>query len=869
MTVEQWLNNNKLAISTWKKKYQFQGESFEQWLDRISDGNQELRKLIFEKKFFFGGRILANLNTHTGQGISNCLTEAYVEDNLIDIMQTATNLALSYQKEAGVGVCLSKIRPKGAKIGSKGIADGVIGFLKIYDAITSNISRGNERRGALLAGLHCDHPDVIDFINIKKGNTGTTGLITSANLSVLVTDEFMEHYEKKESYRKDFIVESTGEVIPHIVDTVKIMNTIVDTPQTSFEPGILFVDRYKENHLFGGTYKDKELFNNACHTYDSLLLTDKGYLKIGELAENNQTVNAWNGYEFSEVKPFKTSDSEKIYEVVFSNGSINKVTRYHKFHINGNIKRTHELVIGDKVTKFNLPQNNVSLEPVVISVTELNGEQATYCATEPKNHTLVVNGIMSGNCSEFIGAKGTVCLLGSLNLYEFVNKETRLFDYEEFSRAIKIAVRALDNAHDYGIGRNALPSQNDKAKNYRGVGLGITGLADALIKMGIKYGSQQAVEFARTIGKTMKNYAIETSQLLAQEFGQPKGVKELEDRMEELGLPHYKGLRNNSLLSIAPAGSLSLLADVSSGVEPVFRDKYMRKTETLHDKDAYYEVYHRAIQEAIDFAGGNKPDYCIDTRDVKVTEKVDMISALQESVDLSISNTTNFKEDTTVEEIKELYIYGWKQKCTGLTVYVDGSIEGVLNDIKEKKEEETPEIEFGRGIMAKVPEDTIYYPREMNHGCGKAKVMVGYSPSENRITDVYHIEKGMGGCTKNTQGEAILISQVLRLGGNLEDIKKSFAGIGACTSCTVSRMKGNKVDGMNCPNILLKIVLEANKELVIKDKPVVVSKKKEEKVDKKDIPVTISDKVCPVCNTPLTFNSGCNSCLECGWSKCD
>ena len=1041
-----WLGNNDLSYDVWDKKYRFNNESFDEWLDRISSGDEKVRQLIYDKKFLYGGRILANLNTGTKQGLSNCTTFAYVEDSLDDIMDTAKCLAMSYKKEAGVGVALSKIRPRGAKISATHTSDGVIGFLKIFNAVTENIKRGGARRGAMLAGLHCDHPDIMDFIKIKKNNKGTDGEITSANLSVLITDEFMEHYMKGETYRKDFIVESTGEVIQHIVDPMAIMDAIVDTPKTSFEPGILFVDRYKEGHLFGALYGDKELFNNACHTYDSLLLTDKGYFKIGELAENNKVVNAWNGFEFSEVKPFKTSDKEKIYEVTFSDGSINTVTRYHKFHVGNIIKRTHELCVGDRVDQFNLPiidkeskynkkqmytqgfyagdgtlvnyskdkyyakitlcgdkvdlldkldtksdnyrinekgyiqctvnvpfydklyvPINGSIEekigfisglidsdgyayestrisstqkqflvdvklmlttmgikstvrqeggseyrefkgkkylcnpiytlnipmiysqklidlgldcgrvelkhhlstreisPKVISIQELEGEYPTYCATEQKNNTLVVNGMYSGNCSEFIGVKGTVCLLGSMNLSEYVKEEfgNTFFDFNTFGEDVKVAIDALDKAHDYGCGRNGLRIQDERAYSHRGLGLGIMGLADMFMKLGIRYGSKESVELSEKIAKLMRDKAIEESQHLAKIYGQPMGILEDEKKMEELGVPYVKGLRNNSLLSIAPAGSISLLLNISTGIEPVFRMSYTRKTESLNKEDKYYEVFHKPIQDIID-KFGYKPDYCIDTRDVSVEEKVNVISAWQKYVDLSISNTTNFKEDATVEQIKQLYIYGWQKKVKGLTVYVDGSIEGVLNETnKSKKQTDIP-----RGSMAKVPSDTIYIPKDMNTGCGNSKVMIGFSPSENRVTDVYYIAKGQGGCSKNIQGEAILISQILRCGGNLEDIKKSFNGIDACSSCTISRMKGKDISGKNCPNILLNLVLEAQRQLQIEPVESLVNNEQVKTIEEKAI--AIDNKIiCPMCGEKLRPEGGCYTCNSCGYSKCD
>ena len=171
--------------------------------------------------------------------------------------------------------------------------------------------------------------------------------------------------------------------------------------------------------------------------------------------------------------------------------------------------------------------------------------------------------------------------------------------------------------------------------------------------------------------------------------------------------------------------------------------------------------------------------------------------------------------------------------------------------------------------MDKVPSDTIYIPRDMINGCGRAKVMIGFSPSENRVTDIYYIAKGQGGCSKNIQGEAILISQVLRLGGNLADIQKSFLGIDACSSCTLARTRGVEISGKNCPNILLKMVLELQQEM---QRDTIQVPKVENKKNNDTIKTqTNVDKkmVCPECGATLTPIGGCYTCNECGFSKCD
>ncbi|MGL5458936.1 MAG: hypothetical protein ACRDBY_04925 [Cetobacterium sp.] len=727
----EWVGH-QLGYDIWNNKYRFNEESFDEWVERLSNGVHGLKELIINKKFLYGGRILANLNTGTSQGVSNCVTLGYVEDSLEDIMDTAKNLAFSYKKEAGVGICLSKIRPKGAKIGEKGVSDGIIGFLKIFNEVTANISRGNQRRGAMLVGLHCDHPDIKDFITIKKDNKGSDGLITSANISVLVTDEFMLNYKSNSTYRKDFIVESTGEVIEHIVNPKEIIELIADTPKTSFEPGILFVDRYQENHLFGYTEGGKWMFNNAC--------------------------------------------------------------------------------------------------------------------------------------SEFIGEKGTVCLLGSMNLSEFVKEElgTTWFDFEDFKKSVEIAITALDKAHDYGIGRNGLDLQNQRAEDYRGLGLGIMGLADMFMKLGIVYGSDESIRVSDKIAKLMKEISVSTSIHLAEKFGQPKGIIKDEKYLIDNNLPVTRGLRNNSLLSIAPAGSIGTMLGVSTGIEPVFRTSYMRKTQSLHSEDTYYEVLHKPIQDIVDRLG-YKPKYCIDTRDVNPRDKVNMIAVWQKYVDLSISNTTNFGGDTDIEDIRDLYVYGWEKGVKGLTVYVDGSIEGVLNDKKDSTEPEITE-ELKRGEIAKVPNDLISKRVIINHGCGSYTLHIYKCSHTGEIFDCFINSKSQG-CQSNVQTIAVTLSLLLRAGVSLDRIEKALNGTGACPSFMVGKVQGRCSNGKSCGTA----ILQAIKDFKNTNSKVTIEVSKEDKqqmIKELEHLNNITDKnKCPECGEPLQHTGGCIQC-NCGYSKC-
>ena len=225
MTVEEWLDN-ELSIDIWNRKYRNNDESFDEWLERVSKGNENIKDRILSKKFLFGGRILANRGLGK-RGYANCNSLGYVGDSLQEIMKACSDLALTYKSGAGQGVNLSHIRPKGSSISSGGTTDGVIPFLKIMDAVTGNISRGGDRRGALLAMLDAKHPDIIDFINVKKD----ANAVTNANLSVSVTDDFMQKVEDGDTRANE------------------VFNEIAKAAWDNAEPGIIYFDRFRDFNL--------------------------------------------------------------------------------------------------------------------------------------------------------------------------------------------------------------------------------------------------------------------------------------------------------------------------------------------------------------------------------------------------------------------------------------------------------------------------------------------------------------------------------------------------------------------------------------------------------------------------------------------
>ena len=145
MTVNEWLKNDQLGIDIWNKKYRYNNETLDEWFDRVSGGDQEVRKLIVAKKFLFGGRTLANRGTNLGS-YNNCATIGRVEDSLNGIMKTASDIAKAFKASSGEGLSLSNIRPKGAKIKNYFESDGIVPFMEIFNTVTASISQGSHRR---------------------------------------------------------------------------------------------------------------------------------------------------------------------------------------------------------------------------------------------------------------------------------------------------------------------------------------------------------------------------------------------------------------------------------------------------------------------------------------------------------------------------------------------------------------------------------------------------------------------------------------------------------------------------------------------------------------------------------------------------
>ena len=226
---------DELQKSIWKNKYQYKDESFNEWIERISGGNPKIAKLIRERKFLFAGRILANRGLYRDNikvTYSNCYVLEPPEDNLESIFDTAKNLARTFSYGGGVGIDISKLRPNGATVHNAAkTTSGAVSFMDLYSMTTGLIGQ-NGRRGALMISMDISHPDIEEFIDVKTD----LERVTKANISVKVTDEFMNAVKNKEKYKCRFIIESSGEEIIKEVDAHELFMKLIKNNWDYAEP---------------------------------------------------------------------------------------------------------------------------------------------------------------------------------------------------------------------------------------------------------------------------------------------------------------------------------------------------------------------------------------------------------------------------------------------------------------------------------------------------------------------------------------------------------------------------------------------------------------------------------------------------------
>jgi ribonucleoside-diphosphate reductase alpha chain len=617
----------ELATDVWIKKYGMTNKSGELVEKTPDDMHKRIAKefarieqkypnplseeTIYEylKQF---GKIIPGGSANSGIGnkyqissLSNCFSLPSPHDSYGGICYTDELLVQASKRRAGSGINVSTLRPKGLAVSNAAkTTDGIVVFLKRFSNSIREVGQSG-RRGAALALLSVHHPEIKEFIKIKNDRTQVTGL----NLSVQITDEFMNAVIKNKEYELRFPVNSQNPIISRMIPAREIWDLIVESAWDAGEPGLLFWDTIIRNSP-ADVYKDQ------------------GFETIG--------CNA---------------------------------------------------------------------------------------------------------CSELtMGAFGA-CVLLSLNLFGFVKNPFEMnssFDWEHFSVAAQHAQRLVDDLVDLEeecvekiiqkINSDPEPDlikktelslwENVKKTNHlsRRTGLGITALADVLASLGIRYGSQESLEFTENIYKTLATNSYRSSIQMAKERGcfpicdvskekEHVFIKKIVSLLPQDTQEDYLrfGRRNIANLTTPPTGTISLLAKltpkyfgVSSGIEPVFQVFYKRRkkispndneskidfVDSLGDKWTEFEVKHPGYELWSEKHPGqpftSSPYYKATTSDLDWNASVDLVASAIKFTDHNISKTTNLPNDITKKQVSEIYLDAWKKGLKGITVYRDGCRDGVL-----------------------------------------------------------------------------------------------------------------------------------------------------------------------------------------------
>ncbi|NLL05431.1 MAG: vitamin B12-dependent ribonucleotide reductase [Clostridiaceae bacterium] len=528
-------------------------------------------------------------------------------------------------------------------------------------------------------------------------------------------------------------------------------------------------------------------------------------------------------------------------------------------------------------------------EPGIIFLDRLNKD----------NVTPLLGDIESTNpCGEQPLLPYEACNLGSINLSVMIKNAdgTPEVDYDKLSQTVRKAVHFLDNVID--VNKYPLPEIDEMTRGTRKIGLGVMGWADMLCKLNIAYNSQKAILLAEKV----MQFIQEESKKASIEIADKKGVFPYYDKSiyKELGMK----VRNATTTTIAPTGTLSIIAGVSSGIEPLFAISYIRN---VMDNDELIEVnplfkqiavidgfYSDELMRRIANKGTihgfpeipkSVQKVFVTSHDISPQWHVKMQAAFQKYTDNAVSKTVNLRNEATKEDVSEVFLQAYKTYCKGVTIYRDGSRDlQVLNigKVKGKEQElsseQTDKTSVNSIVPRQRPEIATGFTEKVKIGCGNLYVTVNYD--ENGICEVFTNTGRAGGCPSQSEATARLVSIALRSGIDHKHIVEQLKGI-RCPSTI--RQKGLKV--MSCPDAIGRLIEKvakiqngsniASAELSISEEQKfrgptakVYSDVEESSWEDDEMLDIESRSTCPECGKPVEHEGGCMVCRNCGYSKC-
>lgn len=712
---------------------------------------------------------------------------------------------------------------------------GPVSFMHLIDAVSDVIKQGGVRRGANMGILEVWHPDIEKFIHAKEKNIGTN-VLSNFNISVGLWEDFWSALKEGKKY--PLINPRTGKVVKEI-NPKTLFEELAFMAWSKADPGVVFFDIINKRNVLEKAKGEKIRATNPCVVGDTRISTENGEIEIEKLFELAKEANIGRlevldegvlGEEaerYAYLLPFKViaSNGEPVEAYVWKVGfkpSIKVVLEdgreligdeKHKVKINGRYVELKDIKVGDCIEVFGEGCKKV------VEVTPV-GNRLVYTLTMKEVHEYVANGIISRNCGEEPLYDYESCNLASINLAKFVKYDENgkpYFDWEGYALVIQKVAKYLDNSID--VNKFPLPEIDHNTKLTRRIGVGMMGLADALFKLGIPYNSKEGYNFMRKATEYLTFYAYKYSV----EAAKKRGVFPLYDKSaykegklpiegfyhpEIWNLPWDKlaeeikqfGVRNSMVTTCPPTGSVSMIADTSSGIEPIFALVYKKSVtvgeffyvdpvfeQELKKRGLYSDELLRKISDnygSIQGLEGIPEDMqkvFVTAMDIHWLDHLLAQAEIQLWLTDSASKTINMPNDATVEDVKAAYLLAYKLGCKGVTVYRDGSLSVQVYSVEGEKKRKT---------KAKPSQYAIKILKEI----------VEKEPWLNRFINIEAILNGTNGKEKQT----------LSLSLNL----------------SVEPQKPKQNEGK------------------------------------------AKSGVCPVCGAKTVFESGCEVCKNCGWSKC-
>lgn len=775
-----------------------------------------MTEIMLNREFVPNTPCLVNAGKPQGQ-LAACFV-LKVPDSIEGIMEHAQAAAIIHQTGGGTGMTYEFIRPMGAMVNStRGVASGPVSFMNIVNTMTEVVKQGGVRRGANMGMMRVTHPDVLRFIHAKNDQHS----LTNFNISVNVTDKFLDAVDRKEWFQTEFAGEAWTQAV---FDPVTGKDYVV----------------YRRPNGETVTFADKLAFENA---------------------------------DLSDCTIENPPQDGMIYAPDIWNRIIASAHKY--------------------------------AEPGIAFIDEVNRH----------NHMMNSMGPIyaSNPCGEQFLHFSNSCNLGSIDLSRFYKKvgdgtnPDECIEWDRLANVTHLCTQFLDNVID--AGHFPLESIDDVVKRTRPVGLGIMGFADLCLKHKITYGEPDSIALIDKVMGFVRRESWKASLKLGAEkgtFPEFEANRESYTKFlrEEIGIPQDDAItpRNYEVTTIAPTGTISLVAETSSGIEPNFSWAYVRQ-DTLGTRTYVHTLAAEALGISVDQTDEesikNAAQYVVDNEDklpsyfisaLNITSKqhVQVLAASQKNVDNSVSKTCNGAKDDTVESVDELYRLARDLGCKCVSYYRDGSREGQVLTTMEKKEEkkaqapaQTHSIAIETDFMPQVA--AISEPRPKIETTHKTVTVTRFDrPRElhgatwripfdgrNLYVTVNHdganiLEVFATGPI--SEGVGLLASKMLRGGFEVKEVARSM----------------NKVTGTHAVwfnERLLTSPEQAVAEcLLLTDRRLKNLPISERQISKGFVPEVVAfaeePKMgnligeCPECRGQLEHASGCDFCRDCGYSKC-